>query len=317
MTVLDPIGANFVGRNACRSHIAEVTYLFLILNFLKEDIMLITVLINTKIIFIILDLHKNFNTKVVSVEKLATTKFPPKHRADPINKLRTSVLGAENASRLPRSSGAIMVHAATWDVYGEREHHPQPERHTGRVNPNWPRACHQRGKRAAETLSKFYDRKNATSINTLDAPYTHSSSMDTIYGSEIPICCATTLQHKPRSFLGSGTQTRGFCYVEGTKRAVRPLMESGPDLTGPYSIDNPDETTVGDLALMVKRITGSASPIVNRTALIDDPSRGRPYIRAANADPGSSPSIGLQEGLRRTIEDFRIRLGLVRVRVPA
>jgi UDP-glucuronate decarboxylase len=63
-----------------------------------------------------------------------------------------------------------------------------------------------------------------------------------------------------------------------------------------------------ELAHQVLALTGSASRLVQRPLPIDDPRQRRPDIRRAREVLGFAPRVPLQEGLMRTIEDFRARL---------
>ena len=79
------------------------------------------------------------------------------------------------------------------------------------------------------------------------------------------------------------------------------------DHPGPMNIGNPAEMTVSEFAETIKRLTGTPAPIVNRPLPVDDPKQRRPDISLAKAALGWEPKVGLEEGLRRTIEDFTSR----------
>jgi UDP-glucuronate decarboxylase len=84
------------------------------------------------------------------------------------------------------------------------------------------------------------------------------------------------------------------------------------DFTGPVNLGNPVEFTVMELAEKVKAFTGSSSKIVHKELPQDDPVQRQPDIRLAAERLGWEPKIGLDEGLRRTIEYFRKRFGMKR-----
>jgi UDP-glucuronate decarboxylase len=64
------------------------------------------------------------------------------------------------------------------------------------------------------------------------------------------------------------------------------------------------------LAELVVRLTGSCSRIVEKPLPVDDPKRRQPDITRARTLLGWEPQVGLDDGLPRTILDFRRRLGL-------
>ncbi|MEE8574487.1 MAG: SDR family NAD-dependent epimerase/dehydratase, partial [Thermodesulfobacteriota bacterium] len=71
---------------------------------------------------------------------------------------------------------------------------------------------------------------------------------------------------------------------------------------------NPMEFTVMELAELVKELTGSTSKIILKPLPEDDPTQRQPDITLANGELNWSPTIELEEGLKRTIDDFKARL---------
>jgi nucleoside-diphosphate-sugar epimerase len=74
------------------------------------------------------------------------------------------------------------------------------------------------------------------------------------------------------------------------------------------NLGNPEETTVLEFARMIRDLAGSPSEIVFEPLPEDDPQRRRPDIGKARAMLGWHPRIGVEEGLRRTMEWFRKEL---------
>jgi nucleoside-diphosphate-sugar epimerase len=62
---------------------------------------------------------------------------------------------------------------------------------------------------------------------------------------------------------------------------------------------------VRQLAELVLRLTGSASPITVEPLPTDDPKVRQPDIQRARETLGWEPKVPLEDGLRRTIEYFR------------
>ncbi len=83
------------------------------------------------------------------------------------------------------------------------------------------------------------------------------------------------------------------------------LMAS-PHGVDPVNLGNPRETTVLELAEMIKRLARSKSEIVRAPLPKDDPTRRKPDItRAQELLGGWGPRVSLEEGLAATIDDFR------------
>jgi UDP-glucuronate decarboxylase len=72
----------------------------------------------------------------------------------------------------------------------------------------------------------------------------------------------------------------------------------------PVNLGNPEEFTIRQLAEQIIGITGSASRIVHRPLPADDPKRRRPDISRAQELLGWRPTVGLRQGLARTIAYF-------------
>jgi UDP-glucuronate decarboxylase len=123
------------------------------------------------------------------------------------------------------------------------------------------------------------------------------------------------LRGQPITIYGSGQQTRSFCHVDDlVEGAVRfmALDEStatdGGQGPHPMNLGNPVESTIRDIAELVRELTGSRSDLVFRPLPADDPTRRRPDIARAQRLLDWQPRISLRDGLARTIDDFRRRL---------
>jgi dTDP-glucose 4,6-dehydratase len=68
---------------------------------------------------------------------------------------------------------------------------------------------------------------------------------------------------------------------------------------------NPAEVTILQFAERIKKLTGSKSEIVFRPLPVDDPKQRQPDITRARTLLRWEPSVGLEEGLRHTIDYFR------------
>jgi dTDP-glucose 4,6-dehydratase len=115
------------------------------------------------------------------------------------------------------------------------------------------------------------------------------------------------LTGKPITIYGDGSQTRAFCYVDDEVRGFLALLDS--DHVGPVNIGNPDEFTVGELASIVKELTGSSSEIVHEPLPVDDPTQRKPDITLARELLGWSPDVALHAGLARTAAWMRDAIG--------
>jgi len=72
------------------------------------------------------------------------------------------------------------------------------------------------------------------------------------------------------------------------------------------NLGNPNEMTILEFAERIRRVTGSRSEIVFQPLPEDDPKQRRPDIGKARALLGWEPRVPLEEGLRLTVEYFRV-----------
>jgi UDP-glucuronate decarboxylase len=118
------------------------------------------------------------------------------------------------------------------------------------------------------------------------------------------------LRHQPITVYGEGQQTRSFCFVTDLIEGFVRLMAS-PHGVDPVNLGNPRETTVLELAELIKKLARSRSEIIRAPLPTDDPTRRKPDIARAKSLLGNwQPKIGLEEGLAATIDDFRRRLDI-------
>jgi dTDP-glucose 4,6-dehydratase len=126
-------------------------------------------------------------------------------------------------------------------------------------------------------------------------------------GRVVPNFIRQALTGEPITVYGDGSQTRSFCYVSDLIEGIWRLAHVDYHL--PVNLGNPDERTILEFAQLIQRLSGSSSPIEFREFLTpDDPHRRRPDITWARTLLGWEPRVPLEEGLLRTIEDFRRRL---------
>jgi UDP-glucuronate decarboxylase len=249
--------------------------------------------------------------RVDAVLNLACAASPPRYQADPVHTLLTSVLGTRNLLALAEWCGARFLMASTSEVYGDPKIHPQNESYCGNVNPTGPRACYDEGKRAAETLCFDLARSGSVEVRVARIFNTYGPRMAPDDGRVVSNVVTQALAGAPVTIYGEGHQTRSFCYVDDLVGGlVRLLAHPGP-IDRPINLGNPAEITIRALVEQVLRMTGSASPVVQRPLPEDDPRRRCPDIAQARRLLGWSPRVPLGEGLRRTIDWFAAEQNLV------
>jgi len=249
--------------------------------------------------------------EVDEIYNLACPASPIHYQFDPVQSTKTSVHGAINMLGLAKRTKAKIFQASTSEVYGDPEVHPQTESYWGHVNPIGPRSCYDEGKRCAETLFFDYRRQHKLNIKVARIFNTYGPRMHPNDGRVVSNFIVQALRNEPITIYGDGGQTRSFCYVDDMIEGFIRLMKTADDVTGPVNLGNPEETSILQLAEMIREIAGSHSEIVFKPLPDDDPQRRRPDICQARRLLNWQPTTPLRQGLCNALEYFDRRLRLV------
>ena len=243
--------------------------------------------------------------EVDEIYNLACPASPVHYQHDPVQTTKTSVHGAINMLGLAKRLGIKILQASTSEVYGDPAVHPQKEDYWGHVNPIGPRSCYDEGKRCAETLFFDYHRQHGLPIKVMRIFNTYGPRMHPADGRVVSNFIVQALKGDPITIYGDGSQTRSFCYVDDLIEGMIRLMDTGPEVTGPINIGNPNEFTIRQLATKVIELTGARSELVEEPLPADDPKQRQPDISLAKQVLGWEPTIPLEQGLERTVDYFR------------
>ena len=263
------------------------------------------------------DVTRPFYLDVDEIYNLACPASPVHYQYDPIQTVKTSVLGAINMLGLAKRVGARILQASTSEVYGDPAVHPQNEAYRGNVSPVGPRACYDEGKRCAETLFFDYRRQHGVKIKVVRIFNTYGPRMLADDGRVVSNFVTQALDHRNITLYGDGSQTRSFCYVDDLVDGLVRMMASPEEICGPINLGNPHEISVRELAHRVVAMTGSRSRIVMRPLPTDDPTRRCPDISQARSVLGWEAQTPLEIGLGRTVGWFERQVGSVAFERPA
>ncbi|GIW47785.1 MAG: NAD-dependent dehydratase [Deltaproteobacteria bacterium] len=298
-------GAGFIGSHLCERLLEEGCEVICVDNFFtgtKDNIK--HLFGNPYFEFIRHDICFPLYVEVDEIYNLACPASPVHYRFDPVQTTKVNVLGSINMLGLAKRLKIRIFQASTSEVYGNPSVHPQPESYWGNVNPIGPRACYDEGKRCAETLFFDYHRQHGIDIKVARIFNTYGPRMHPNDGRVVSNFIVQALKNEDITVYGDGSQTRSFCYVDDTVEGIIRMMNTPRGFTGPVNIGNPEEVTILELARLIIDISGSRSKIVFKPLPEDDPVRRRPDITLATKELGWKPSVGLEAGLKKTIEYF-------------
>ncbi len=234
---------------------------------------------------------------------LACPASPIHYQFNPIKTAKTSFLGTLNMLGLAKRLNARIFIASTSEVYGDPEVHPQVESYKGSVNPIGIRSCYDEGKRISETLAFDYKRMHDLSIRVIRIFNTYGPRMLPNDGRVVSNFITQSLMDKDISIYGDGSQTRSFCFVDDLIEGFIRVMEG--DYSGPVNIGNPNEISIGELALKIKNKINKNLKIIYKELPKDDPLKRKPSIEIAKNKYDWQPKVELDNGLDKTINYFR------------
>lgn len=244
---------------------------------------------------------------VDAVLHFASPASPIDYLQMPIQTLKVGSLGTHKTLGLAREKKARFLLASTSEVYGDPLPNPQPETYWGNVNPIGPRGVYDEAKRFAEAMTMAYRRYHGMDARIVRIFNTYGPRMRPNDGRVVSNFIVQALHGNPLTIYGNGSQTRSFCYVSDLISGITSLLNAPPseEMELPFNIGNPEERTVQALATKVLELTGSSSAIETHPLPVDDPHVRCPDISRAQAILGWHPEVGIDQGLRLTIDYFR------------
>ena len=305
MKILVTGGAGFLGSHLCAKLLSqghEVIALDNLFTGSKSNIQ--ELFQNPNFEFIRHDVTIPIFLEVDGIYNLACPASPVKYQIDPVQTLKTSVIGAINMLGLAKRTKARILQSSTSEIYGDPKISPQTETYWGNVNPIGIRSCYDEGKRAAETLFNDYHRQYKIDTRIARIFNTYGPKMSATDGRVVSNFIVQAIKGEDITIYGKGTQTRSFCYVDDLIDGLIKLFESEENFD-PVNLGNPTPINMIELADEIINLTDSNSTIVYKDLPQDDPVDRLPDISKAQNILKWQPVVNRQEGLKKTIEYFK------------
>lgn len=302
-------GAGFLGSHLCDRLVADGHEVICLDNLMTGSLKNIEHLMTRPgFSFVKQNVQQPFTATVDWIFNLACPASPVHYHSDPVETVRTNVLGMINMLDLAKATGARILQASTSEVYGDPLEHPQKETYWGNVNPISRRACYDEGKRCAETLCFDYHREFGVDIRVIRIFNTYGPRMAKDDGRVVSNFILQALRGEDLTIYGTGKQTRSFQYVDDLVEGMMRMIQV-EGFIGPVNLGNPGEFTMDDFAELVINMTGTAARMKHepgpRVYSEYDVRQRKPDISLAKEKLDWEPKIPLREGLQKTIEYFR------------
>ncbi len=191
------------------------------------------------------------------------------------------------------------VHISTDEVYGDLA----PDGYSNEDSPLRPSSPYSASKASADLLVRSYCRTYGfpgiiTRSSNNYGPYQFPEKF-------LPLMITNALEEKPLPIYGDGRQQRDWLHVEDNCRGILKVLEQGRD-GEIYNIGGSQIEENIAVARKLLEIMGRPESLLSYVK--DRPGHDRRYALSCEKmerQLGWRPQIGLEEGLRRTIEWYR------------
>lgn len=228
---------------------------------------------------------------------------------NPLLELKVNTEGTLLLLELMRKSKIKkLVYASSASVYGNTALMPEKE-----TDPTVPLSPYGVSKLAAERYVIAYHRLYNLSVVCLRYfnVYGPRQRRDSLYGGVVSIFLYNALHNKPLPVYGNGKQTRDFTYITDVAKATLSAFEKEEATGKVINIAAGKEYTVNELAQTVKKISGKKDLKIQyqKKRLIDNINRRFGDISLAKKLLGYTPSVNLEQGLKKTYQWWSDYLG--------
>src|SRR5437899_2130802 len=181
----------------------------------------------------------------------------------PVHTLVTNVQGTEVVLEYCNKFNKRVLIASSSEVYGDhREERPLSEDDRRVYGPVTERRwLYADSKAMDEFLALGFHQERGLDCVIARFFHTVGPRQSGQYGMVIPRFVERALAGAPLEVHGDGTQTRSFCHVSDTVRAIKGLMEDAKTSGEIYNIGSQDRISILDLAEKVRAATGSGSEL--------------------------------------------------------
>lgn len=231
---------------------------------------------------------------------------------DPVRTIVTNVHGTEAVLNAAHKSGIRLIIASTSEVYGKSEKDRFTETDDLLIGPSthsrWSYAC---SKLLDEFFGMAYFRDKKLPVTVVRLFNTVGPRQTGQYGMVVPRFVRAALENKPLRVFGDGNQSRCFCHVFDTIRALRKLAETPESIGKVLNIGTTDSISIMDLAKTVITQLGSKSEIVTipyeeaYESGFEDMRRRKPNTDAIKTLIGWEPQLKLDRIIQDTAESIR------------
>ena len=231
---------------------------------------------------------------------------------EPVHTLVTNIQGTETVLDHCNRFGKRVLVASTSEVYGKSDNHPYEEDDDRVLGPTTrSRWAYAESKALDEFLALAYHQERGLDCVIVRLFNTVGPRQSGQYGMVIPRFVSAAVAGRPIEIYGDGSQTRCFCHVQDTIRALAALMDARETSGEIFNVGSTEQVTIEELARRVVALTGSRSETVHVPydevygQGIDDMLHRQPSIEKVESRIGWGPTRSLDEILADVLDHTR------------
>jgi len=224
---------------------------------------------------------------------------------DPMFDAQVNILGTLNVLQQAVKHGVrkVVFSSSGGAIYGEQESYPAPESHATR-----PMSPYGLSKLCGEQYLSYFQRSSGLQVVSLRYANVYGPRQDPEgEAGVVAIFIQKMLNNEQAVINGNGRQTRDFVFVEDVVEANLAVM--GQDTQGTYNVGTGVETSINDLFRILIQHTGSTCKEVHGPAKKGEQARSVIDSTKLRHELSWDPKADLSDGLKKTVEYFRERLG--------
>jgi UDP-glucose 4-epimerase len=238
---------------------------------------------------------------------LAAIPSVPRSITEPVPSHEVNIDGTFQVFRAAADGGVKrVVYGASSSAYGDSEVLPKVE--TMIPRPKSPYALQKlAGEYYATVFHSCFDLETV-SLRFFNV-YGPRQDPSSPYSGVLSIFMTALLEHRSPMIYGDGEQSRDFTYVEDVATLMLKAAKASDVAGKVYNAGNGNRYTLNEVWQTLQQIEGVQIRPTYGPPRAGDVRHSQADTTAAVRDLGHSPSFSLEEGLRRTLEWYRVQAG--------
>ncbi len=236
---------------------------------------------------------------------------------DPVHVIESNIFGSHSVLSTARRYRTKVLLASTSEIYGKTEKTPFAEDDDRLLGPTTrARWAYSTSKAMSEYLALAFNRQEDLPVVIFRLFNTVGPRQTGRYGMVIPRFVRQALAGEQLTVFGDGRQSRSFCDVRDSVRAIIALSESDAAVGRVFNVGAHEEISIEALARKILSLTGidDAERRITRIPYdeayadgFEDMRRRVPDTAKLEELVGWRPEFGLDEILERVIAYYRAR----------